>query len=116
MSATASKKGGESTLFEIIREVRANVILLQSELIRRQETAVFQVEYADVELSFVVKRDASVGVEGGVPKLLVVGADSGYGTEQVQKISVHMSLAEPGEPNIVIEGIPPDVTDAIQLE
>jgi len=116
LSATAPQNGGEGDLFDIVREVRADVIRLQSELIQKQETAVFQIESVDVELSFVVKQDASVDVEGGATKLLVVGADSTYGTEQIQKIFVHMSLAEPGEPNIVIEGIPLDVDNAIPLD
>ncbi len=119
LSIRTPTQGGSSSgmeLFDVVRGVRADLIRLQAELIERQEAALFQIESVDVELSFVVKRDSSVDVEGGAAKLLVVSADSAFGTQQIQKVHVRMSLVDPGEPNIVIEGIPLDAEDATRLD
>lgn len=111
-----SQARNEIGLFDIVREVRGEIIALQTEMIRNEETPIFQMKTVDVELSFVVNQGASVDVEGGAPKLLIVGADSSYTTEKVQKIHVHMSLVDPGTPDIIIEGIPEDATDAVRLD
>lgn len=80
---------------EIISAVRSELIATQSSLIANEEDAMFQVETFDIELSFVVAQGVKVNATVEAPKFLVVGTDTDYKKEQIQKIRLHLSVDKP---------------------
>lgn len=84
---------------QIINAVRKEIIAAQDEIIQKNEAALFQMETFDIELSFVVSHQSAANLSVDVPpKFLVIGADTDYKKEQVQKIVLHFSVLKPTEP------------------
>ncbi len=80
---------------EIVSAVRAELIATQDALVASEEKAMFQVDTFDIELSFVVKRGATASINTKTPQFLVVGADTEYKKEQIQKIHLHFQIDKP---------------------
>lgn len=98
MSAKGNVSGGETYQYgikEIIRAVRKEIVATQDTLVANEEEALFQLETFDIELSFVVAQGAKASANVDVPQFLVVGADTEYKKEQIQKIMLHLRVVDP---------------------
>jgi len=108
-SIKGNVSGGETYQYgikEIIRAVRAELVATQDTLVANEEEALFQVETFDIELSFVVAQGAKASANVDAPQFLVVGADTEYKKEQIQKIRLHLSVDKPPP-------ITPDIVDEV---
>jgi hypothetical protein len=91
----AGNENQQYKIQEIIKAVRSELIAAQSSLIANEEDPMFQAETFDLELSFVVARGVKANTKVETPIFLVVGADTDYKEEQIQKIRLHWSVVEP---------------------
>lgn len=79
---------------EVIRQVREELYNAQVAWNETGENAMFEIDYFDLELSFVLKKSAQAGAKSEL-QLMAVSSSSQIDTERIQRIKLHMIALPP---------------------
>lgn len=85
----ANREEGVYPIAEVIREVRKELYDAQVAWNKEGEAAMFEVEYFDLELAFILRRSSSIDTKAEF-ELLAIGSDTKVDMERVQRIKLHM--------------------------
>lgn len=86
---------------DLITSVKSALAQIEQENITKNEAALFEVKDFDLELNFIVRKDEK-GSGRIETKVLTFGAEELYGSENVQKIKLHLTAIagkERGQPS-----------------
>jgi hypothetical protein len=75
---------------DLIREVKAELVAADQEMLKKGEAALFQLKDFEMEIQFVVRRSGDLHAE-----VVGVGGGAGASSESVQKLKLHWDALPP---------------------
>ncbi len=75
---------------DLIREVKAELVAADQEMLKNGEAALFQLKEFEMEIQFVVRRSGDLRAE-----VVGVGGGAGASSESIQKLKLHWDVVPP---------------------